>query len=198
MAVVLRAVIMLSVLVGLPAAWVYYGPLPPQAQSVIDRFVGQAKSTLGWEDTQLADPNVVNAPFFDPAVTPASNTEPEYSPQDFPEPNVAQLTPPNQSMVATARETPATTPTASSPSLEEQLTPLLQQLQAQGASEYKLEKWGHQGSHYRFCCDMPLPFNPSATQQFEAVHPEPSLAIQQVLTEITTWKTARSGQTQLR
>ena len=34
MPVVMRATIMLLILVGLPAAWVYYGPLPPNAQRV--------------------------------------------------------------------------------------------------------------------------------------------------------------------
>ena len=38
---------MLAVLVGLPAAWVYYGPLPPRAQRVVDRFVAAAKEAIG-------------------------------------------------------------------------------------------------------------------------------------------------------
>ena len=42
-----RATVMLATLVGLPAAWVYYGPLPHGAQKVVDRFVDVARDTLG-------------------------------------------------------------------------------------------------------------------------------------------------------
>ncbi len=48
MATTIRAAIMLAVLMGLPAAWVYYGPLPDRAQMAVDRFVGVAKEAVGW------------------------------------------------------------------------------------------------------------------------------------------------------
>ena len=35
-------------LVGLPAAWIYYGPLPQGAQRVVDRFVEVARDAIGW------------------------------------------------------------------------------------------------------------------------------------------------------
>jgi len=55
MAVIMRAMVMLLVLVGLPAAWVYYGPLPPRAQRVADRVVELAQDALGWERPQSAE-----------------------------------------------------------------------------------------------------------------------------------------------
>ena len=52
MATLFRAAVMLSVLVGLPAAWIYYGPLPTGAQRVVDRFVAIAKEATGWKETE--------------------------------------------------------------------------------------------------------------------------------------------------
>ena len=46
MAVYFRAAVMLSTLVGLPAAWIYYGPLPAGAQRVVDRFLEVAREAV--------------------------------------------------------------------------------------------------------------------------------------------------------
>ena len=51
-----RALVMLSLLVGLPAAWVYYGPLPPSAQRVVDRLVVTAKEALQWRPARAPAP----------------------------------------------------------------------------------------------------------------------------------------------
>lgn len=49
MTVFFRASVMLLTLVGLPAAWIYYGPLPTGAQKVVNRFVDVARDALGWQ-----------------------------------------------------------------------------------------------------------------------------------------------------
>ena len=68
MAALFRATVMLLVLVGLPAAWIYYGPLPPEAMGVIQRTVATAKQSLGWNDRKSGDswPNrSIAAPKFE-------------------------------------------------------------------------------------------------------------------------------------
>ncbi len=82
MAVLIRAVLMLLVLVGLPAAWVYYGPLPSNAQRLVDRVVEVAKSAMGVApQTQLAEGGI-SAPRYDyaAAAPPASPTSPQVEP----------------------------------------------------------------------------------------------------------------------
>jgi hypothetical protein len=54
MATLFRAAVMMSVLVGLPGAWIYYGPLPSSAQRVVDRFVTIAKEATGWKSAEPA------------------------------------------------------------------------------------------------------------------------------------------------
>ena len=67
MASLMRALLMIVVLVGLPAAWVYYGPLPPQAQRVVDRFVDVAKSAVGWGQEVETPGGGISAPRFSEA-----------------------------------------------------------------------------------------------------------------------------------
>ena len=64
MATTLRGFVMLAVLVGLPAAWLYFGPLPKNAQRVVDRVVAAAKEAVGWDKRhdQRATPQPVIAP----------------------------------------------------------------------------------------------------------------------------------------
>ncbi len=161
MAVFLRAIVMLLVLVGLPAAWVYYGPLPPQAQGIVDRVVEVAKSSIGWEPSTPPETSPISAPHFDPAVTPAVAIKPVEVPQPV------------------------------APTLEAKLSPLLQQLRELGATEYALEKWGNEGQLYRFRCAMPLKQSDQLTQHFEATQAQAAESIQQVLAEVSAWQTAR-------
>ncbi|NOY41450.1 MAG: hypothetical protein GXP26_06395 [Planctomycetes bacterium] len=177
MAVLLRAIVMLVVLVGLPAAWVYYGPLPPRAQSVVDRVVDVAKSVLGSEQATAPDIRTVATPYFDPAVIPAVAIETAETP---------------------VFATEVASPTTAAPTLQEKLSPLLQQLRTLGTTEYALEKWGNDGQLYRFRCAMPLAQSEQHTQQFEAFHAQPDEAIQQVLAEVSTWQTARLSRPQFK
>jgi len=56
MATLFRAVVMLTVLVGLPSAWVYYGPLPPEAMGMVERTIASARASLGWSSPSGDDP----------------------------------------------------------------------------------------------------------------------------------------------
>jgi len=75
MAVMMRAMVMLLILVGLPAAWVYYGPLPPRAQRVADRVVELAQDALGWEQPQSAEATIT-APRYGTEIVEATPLEP--------------------------------------------------------------------------------------------------------------------------
>jgi len=164
MTVFLRAVVMIVVLVGLPAAWVYYGPLPQGAQRVVDRVVSVAKSAIGWEQQAEVVDDLKSAPRFDVASAPPPLTPIEDNPA-----------------VDTTR------------ALSQQAEPLLAQLRTLGAAEYTLEKWGNNGQLYRFCCAMPLAQNDEYTRQFEAVADDPLASIEQVVGEVASWQIARHG-----
>lgn len=171
----LRALVMLTVLVGLPSAWVYYGPLPTSAQRVVDRFVTTAKETLGWDEPSpyhLADGKDVDympGPRTEAAAAPFTETEPA-------------------APVALPPVVEATNP----------LEPLLARLRELGVAEYALERWGASGELYRFHCEMPLGSGEGFTQQFEAVAADPRATVEQVVSEVASWRLARSGDTMLR
>lgn len=172
MLVFFRAVVMLAVLVGLPAAWIYYGPLPPGAQKAVDRVVEVVKNATGW---QRPSENLVDAkaaPRF-----AATEPAPAFSTGPAPSPPAA----------------PGATPAG----LAEQAEPLLERLRALGPTEYSLEPWGRQGEFFRFRCSMPLTPGHEATRQFEAVAETPLASIEQVVGEVTHWHTARLDEQRL-
>ncbi len=168
-----RAVVMLAVLVGLPAAWIYYGPLPPGAQKVVDRVVEVVKQATGWQRPSENLLVAKAAPRFSGAEpAPAFSTQPAPSP-------------------------PAA-PNGMPAGLAEQVEPLLERLRALGPTEYSLEPWGRQGEFFRFRCAMPLTPDHEATRQFEAVAATPLASVEQVVGEVTHWQTARLGEHSLR
>jgi hypothetical protein len=164
MQTMLRAAIMLAVLVGLPAAWIYYGPLPPQAQAAVDRMVAAAKDAVEW-DRWMTKSDARVAP---PAVLVPLHT-------------VSAVAPPAQ---------PAAVPDPAS-SLAERVEPLLVQLRGWGAAEYQLEPWGVGGRHYRFWCTMPIAESSAATQLFEAVAAEPQAAVERVAADVAAWQASK-------
>lgn len=173
-----RAMIMLTVLVGLPSAWVYYGPLPESAQRVVDRFVATAKEALGSNEPasyQLADGKDVD---YMPASLAAAAPFQQPSPLAASEPPVTDVTP---------------TPMTANP-----IEPLLERLRELGVVEYALERWGSTGELYRFHCEMPLGPAEGLTQQFEAVAADPRASVEQVVTEVASWHMARGGETVFR
>jgi hypothetical protein len=171
MATFFRALVMLSVLVGLPAAWIYYGPLPPEGQRVVDRVVSAAKEAVGWNKSAAKPSEAeskadeapawsIDAPIAAPPIAP-----PLVTPVVATEPAPTQL-----------------------PSFQEQVEPLLAQLRQFGVIEYALERWGDGGKLYRFRCEMPLGASDQFTQQFEAVAADPQVSVEQVVAEVSQWQ----------
>jgi hypothetical protein len=177
MVTTLRALIMMSVLVGLPVAWIYYGPLPPEAQRVVDRFITVAREAIGWRQApQETKDNWVH-------VKPESKAFSEAPPASKP---IVRDKPPGSE--------PAVAATANSPkrlSFAERIEPLLARLRQLGASEYALEHWGNGGKLYRFHCEMPLAASPQLTQQFEAVAADPEATVERVVAEVASWQIVR-------
>jgi len=181
MATTFRAGVMLSVLVGLPAAWIYYGPLPPQAQRVVDRLVTVAKGAIGSpSQTETARPRRTLAS-ADPA--PAWPASVDVKHQLAIEPPVESILP-----VAAAR---AAVPRALS--LAERVEPLLARLRHLGVVGYALERWGDGGQLYRFRCEMPITASAELTQEFEAVAADPQSTVEQVVAEVANWQLVQQG-----
>lgn len=207
MATVFRAAVMLVVLVGLPAAWVYYGPLPPATMGVIQRTVASAQTILGWQDqappTRWSLDAPKTAPRFDASVAQAT----EILQQQFPAaaPRAATPVTPTPSLkrdphFTLASATAPANPVPVEPALAKQLEPHLQLLRSLHATEYTLENWGGKGALFRFRCAIALGESDNHTRQFEAVDADPLRAVHQVVGEVTSWQNARhlSGATRWR
>ncbi len=205
MATLFRAVVMLLVLVGLPSAWVYYGPLPPSAMGVIERTVATAKQSLGWEEsapaTVWALETPKTAPRFDASLAQATQTLQQQTaveqaaqplpPATHPVTRDAQFSLASATVPAPVSTTVSTTKPAVDAELARKLEPHLTLLRSLDAAEYTLENWGGQGQLYRFRCAVALDGNDDHTRQFEAVHADPLRAVHEVVGEVTSWQNAR-------
>ena len=163
MATTMRAAIMLAVLVGGPAAWMYCGPLPDNAQRVVDRFVTAAKEAIDWDEhlgksrQTASKPRAARGTVAAPGVTRP----------------VAEATSPGTG------------------SLEQQVEPLLAQLRQFGVAEYALEPWGADHQMFRFHCEMPLAGGVQSTEEFEAIAADPRASIERVVADVSMWKSQR-------
>ena len=206
MATLFRAVVMLSVLVGLPAAWVYYGPLPPAAMGVVERTIATARQSLGWEsrqsDVAWQAESQGTAPRFDSSLAAATealqpqsdevgsilSTRPITRDSQF---SLASATVPAEAPVPPASDPLNAKPLDVDAQLAAQLEPHLSLLRKLGAEEYTLENWGGQGQFYRFRCATVWGDSQDHTRQFEAVDADPLRAVHQVVGEVTAWQNAR-------
>jgi hypothetical protein len=186
MATLCRAAVMLSVLVGLPAAWIYYGPLPSGAQRVVDRFVSIAKDAAGWKET-TPQPRPTWDFTRSAPIAAGGEEAPARSAAD------AVVAPSfGAPLQIGAALPPAETPVQTAASLAERVEPWLTKLREFGVAEYALERWGGDGKLYRFHCEMPIGGSP-LTQQFEAVAANPETSVEQVVAEVAKWRTARQA-----
>lgn len=205
MATIFRATVMLTVLVGLPSAWVYYGPLPPEAMGVIQRTVASAKHTLGWDDSvqEFGQPSTKpsqspkTAPRFDPLIADATHVLQQesaaslvgnISPVAHPVINDPQFSLASANVPATAPQTPNS---EVDQQLSRQLEPHLTLLRSLNAAEYTLENWGGAGQLYRFRCAVSIGTTDDHTRQFEAIDADPVSAVREVVGEVTAWQNAR-------
>lgn len=170
MVVFFRAVVMLAVLVGLPAAWIYYGPLPTGAQRAVDRVVEVIRNATGWQQPMAATIVPKVAPQYRVAAASAPAFSSDSASVSGAEPQVRQPSPLT--------------------GLAEQVEPLLERLRSLGSTEYSLEPWGREGKFFRFRCAMPLVAQDKQfTRQFEAVAETPRASIEQVVSEVARWRT---------
>ncbi len=197
MATVFRAVVMLVVLVGLPSAWVYYGPLPPAAIEVIERTVASAKQSFGWNESAAATEWLVEtpktAPRFEASVTQATQSLQQQAAAEQAALPLQPMTRDAQfSLASVSVPVPErTAPVAVDDDLARQLEPHLSLLRSLDAAEYTLENWGGSGELYRFRCAVALGDSDDHTRQFEAIHADPLRAVHQVVGEVTSWQNAR-------
>lgn len=186
MATLFRAAAMLSVLVGLPGAWIYYGPLPTGAQRVVDRFVAIAKEATGWKETEAKPAPTWDFTKSSPIVGEglAENPGGMNPPARYAEPPSLQI--------GGALPLPEPPPVKAPSTLAERVEPLLTQLRQFGVAEYALERWGGDGKLYRFHCEMPIAGG-ALTQQFEAVASNPEASVEQVVAEVSKWRLGRQA-----
>ena len=180
-----RAVVMLAVLVGLPAAWIYYGPLPSGAQRAVDRAVEVVRNATGWQQPTAEMVATKAAPRPGVSAAPAPKFSSHSARPQSARTQSTSLPPTTPTPMAQISTMPTTT------GLAEQVEPLLERLRALGSTEYSLEAWGRGGEFFRFRCAMPLAQDKQFTQQFEAVAETPRASIEQVVSEVTRWQTAR-------
>ena len=196
MATLFRAAVMLSVLVGLPGAWIYYGPLPQGAQRIVDRFVTIAKDAAGWKETEakpVPEWDFRNSTPLGEGSLAGTNTEATDVKTVGMNPSARLGSAPSLT-IGDALPHPEMEPAASQePStLAERVEPFLVKLRQFGVAEYALERWGGDGKLYRFHCEMPV-IGSSLTQQFEAVAADPEASVEQVVTEVSRWQLARQA-----
>jgi hypothetical protein len=172
MATAFRALVMLAFLVGLPAAWIYYGPLPERAQRTVDRLIQDAKDAVGWNDHGGGRAKGFATRQQRPAAPNFTN--------DQPRPSLV-----GASGDGVSKKIADTNPLVTA------LEPLLIRLRELGVAGYSLERWGQGGQWYRFRCEMPLAAASAATQQFEAVAVDPQATVEQVVAEVSSWRLAR-------
>jgi len=183
-----RAGVMLSVLVGLPAAWVYYGPLPPNAQRVVDRIVDAAKEAAGWEEPapNRGEALAAEAPGFVIGGEMADTDSTSLAAAAAPANPIVPLPAPGNNAASAGW------------AARQGIEPLLERLRQLGAATYALEPWGAEKKMFRFRCEMPLAESDTMTQQFEAIAADPAASVQQVVAEVSSWQVARAGSAVLR
>lgn len=213
MATGFRAAVMLATLVGLPAAWLYYGPLPPAAQRVVDQATCSIREAIGLPPSDPRGPtssalshrDAAPAPAFVSATARASAVEGiataaahpralPRSPAASPAANPSGFHPLGEEGVPRVSRAPASSP-GEGGQLDAQTEGLFEQLRQLGAADYQLRQWGTSGDLYRFECSMPLAANPEHTRHFEAVAGSPRASVERVMSEVSSWQLARrSGQ----
>jgi len=198
MVAMFRAVVMLLVLVGLPAAWVYYGPLPEPAQQVFDRVVEVAKESLEWHQQTAVSADSKATPRYQQALGEApAFTQVSYEAEE------TILPTPRTSMNESSENLPKRvgSPDIQDPqlaALAQELEPHFSLLRTLGAAEYSLAQWGDAGDLYRFQCEIAIGENANLTRQFEAINADPLATVRQVVGEVTSWQNARGDQTMWR
>jgi hypothetical protein len=80
------------------------------------------------------------------------------------------------------------------PDEQGRLRMLLDELAKLDVQNPELAPWGADGQHYRFCCRATLGNSPQWSRHFEAVAAEPAQAVEHVLAQVTSWRSAGTAQ----
>ncbi|QEG38046.1 hypothetical protein [Bythopirellula goksoeyrii] len=190
MTVFFRASVMLLTLVGLPAAWIYYGPLPTGAQKVVNRFVDVARDALGWQQpiqAKQAWDQAKVAPRFSEA--PVRDQGDEAVRFQYDAPKTESTIPASSpiSLVSATLPSPEAKVSASD-DLASQLEPHFSLLRKLGAADYSLAHWGTEGNLYRFHCSIPFGNEGLMSREFDAIDADPVAAVRQIVGEVTSWQ----------
>ena len=194
MPVFFRAAVMLFALVGLPAAWTYYGPLPASAQRVVDRFVEVAKDAIGWSHVVSKDTvehDRIVAPRFDEVLPTPQNYVPLSHVSSAAPVALASATMPfSEPQPLSANPLGEKSPNLESGELATELEPHLAFLRSMGAAHYAMEPWGKDGKRFRFHCSICLGENGNCTRHFEAIDTDPVATVRQVVGEVSAMQNA--------
>lgn len=193
MTVFFRASVMLLTLVGLPAAWIYYGPLPTGAQKVVNRFVEVARDAMGWQQqiqAKQAWDQAKVAPRFSEA--PVRNQSVETVRFQYDAPKTESTRPPSSpiSLVSATLPSPEAKVSASD-ELASELEPHFSLLRKLGAADYSLAHWGTEGNLYRFHCSIPFGNEGLMSREFDAIDADPVAAVRQIVGEVTSWQNVK-------
>lgn len=176
--------------------WHLYAPPSPQFELVSRR--AREIALTAWDRWQRPDSKVVAAE----EATPRSEPPAFQVPLDaFPVP------PPTPSTWGTATASSGTTVqpaawpapvevdmTASPPPANtDRLAELLGQLEQLGGRDTKLTPWGTAGQVYRFCCRASWTESPQITRHFESVATDPLAAVEDVVAQVKSWRSARQS-----
>lgn len=212
---VLRSLILLAFLVGLPFLAVT-GISPDR---LIDRIVNWCAERLEGPSQHQETAHAAAAPQWDGAALEppdrqdfgaeqGSNenrqTEPKpiadgssaADPAAAPENSPARSPPMVSSRpAALAADRAASTdgPAASNAPEHDSVAAVEKKLQLLGASYYLLERWGHPQRLYRFQCRMPISDDPNHYTQFQAIDDQPLRAMRDVLRQIEAWRSAATA-----
>lgn len=190
---VFRAIVMIVTGVIVAKGWQLYGP----SNERVKDFTAAAleKALAAWDGSAVATSNV-------PKVVESGNTQPpsmgnavqtvplpaEPAPQLVPLPK-ATAEPP-----VAATGTPATIAAAPSTAMgEDEVASLLTQLQQMGAIDAQVVQWGSSGQLYRCFCRAKVADTAPTARHFEAVAPEPTTAVEQVVAKVEAWRTEQQS-----
>jgi hypothetical protein len=191
-----RAIVMLAAAVIIVKGWQHYGPSTAQMKSAARRVVDLAHSALN-ESEPRVEP-IVDTTAGLQQQGPVDATDQSGSvPQSMSSAAGTTLAaPPIFTAPDSIAGSPVDTTTAanvdlSAPRDMDQLPALLTRLEQLGGIDPQLVAWGSSGQLYRFCCRATLADAPSYTRHFEAIAPEPLVAVENVVAKVEAWRTAQ-------
>lgn len=213
--VLLRALVMLVFLVGLPGVAVLKGSFPELADRLAERgrevlasvsdHVSEARGvdTLPAGATgQTAAGDYTSPQIQSPAPHQSTGPLPSIGPPtprhvdtlvaDPMEHDHGHVLIPNAATGSLPLAGPRQPPSPVVPLDPGRAEKMVGDLRQLGATFYRLEKWGDQGQLFRFQCKMSVGGNPHVNRHFEATDADANRAIEHVVQHVQTWRETAS------